>query len=56
MEWLIGTYLTWGVLKGFNRLFNPDPSTKPAWMSLEKNPLKIALSFTLYVLLWPIAS
>lgn len=55
MEWLIIIYLVVGVFKTLGRLGNPNPAQKPVWMSLEQNPLKIVLYFTLHVLIWPLA-
>lgn len=55
MEWLIGIYLAVGVCITLSRIGNPNPALKPAWMSLERNPLKIVLFFTLNVLIWPLA-
>lgn len=55
MEWLIGIYLVVGAFKTLSRLANPNPALKPAWMSLERNPIKIALLFTFHVLAWPLA-
>lgn len=55
MEWLIGIYLAIGVIKTLNRLGNSNPALKPVWMSLERNPLKIVIYFTLHVLSWPLA-
>lgn len=55
MEWLIGIYLAIGVLKTLSRLGNPNPALKPTWMSIERNPLKIVIFFTLHVLVWPLA-
>lgn len=55
MEWLVGIYLVVGVLKTLGRLGDPDPGRKPIWMSIEKNPLKLSLYFTLYSVCWPFA-
>jgi hypothetical protein len=53
MEWLVGIYLVIGVFKTLGRLANPNPALKPIWMSAERNPLKLALFFTLHSVLWP---
>lgn len=55
MEWIIGIYLLVGVFKSLNRLAEPNPAKKPVWMSLERNPIKIALLFTFHTLAWPFA-
>ena len=55
MEWLIGIYLAVGIFKTLGRMGNPNPALKPVWMSLERNPIKIVLFFTLHVLIWPLA-
>lgn len=53
MEWFIGLYLAWGVLKIFALLSQRDAAQKPMWMYREKNPLKWSLLFAACVLLWP---
>lgn len=55
MEWLVGAYLVVGVYKTLDRLTNPNPALKPVWMSVERNPLKLAINFTLHALFWPFA-
>ncbi len=54
MEWLIGIYLVIGVFKTLALFGNPNPAIKPVWMLREKNPLKLAIFFTLHVALWPL--
>jgi hypothetical protein len=55
MEWIIGIYLIIGVHKTIVRLGERNPALKPAWMTLERNPIKIMLLFTFHVLVWPLA-
>jgi hypothetical protein len=54
MEWLIGIYLGIGLLVTMKRL-SASPANRPAWMNLERNPMKFAALFTLHTVLWPIA-
>ena len=54
MEWIIGIYLVIGVIKTLNIMSGSDPSKKPAWMSIERDPIKLAFSFTFFALVWPI--
>lgn len=53
MEWVIGLYLAWGVIKVLCLLGDDDVTFKPTWMYAEKNPLKWSLCFASCVLLWP---
>jgi hypothetical protein len=53
MEWLIVIYLGIGVVKALTTYGNSNPAKKPAWMSTERNPLKILLLLLIYAVLWP---
>ena len=55
MEWMIGIYLVIGVFKTLALLGNSNPAVKPVWMTTERNPVVLAVAFTLHALLWPFA-
>ena len=58
MELLIGGYLLIGALKALGRTLSDDPTVKPIWMLVERNPVLWSLQLTFYVaffmLFWPI--
>ena len=54
MIWIFGIYIVIGILETISRYTNPDPSLKPAWMSLERNPIKIIFGMAIHVILWPL--
>ena len=53
MEWIVGIYLSIGVINTLVRYSNPNPMIKPAWMFGPQNPLVLAILFTVYTLFWP---
>lgn len=54
MEWIIGIYIAVGLIKALGKV-TADPTDRPLWMSLDKNPLSWAVKFLFYVLMWPLA-
>lgn len=54
MEWLFGIYLFIGVAGALRRFADANPARKPVWMSLERNPIKVAAYFTVYAITWPV--
>jgi hypothetical protein len=54
VEWIIGIYVTIGLFKGGRKLLADVPN-KPMWMYTQTNQLLWALSFVMYVLLWPLS-
>ena len=55
MEWIVGIYIVVGVFKTFGRMGKPNPGDQPLWLFTERNPLMLAMFFTLNVLFWPFA-
>lgn len=55
MEWIIGIYLAVGLYKVWGKLVADVPD-QPLWMYSQKNPLLWALSFCIYVAIWPLAA